>query len=245
MQAHHEHWDWFMGRHVVTSVDKAQSHLERELVAGADAPEIRRIPARGSQSDFERWLTIVDLRDLGVTAASVLPVVLLGAFIGRFGTMGSTLRERLPARDGWTLLLAAAVVTLVLAIRVLGIQMEKVVDVSPKTIAFGLYPALFVGLPTVTYLLARQLDRPRAFTGASFGFVAAVLLDYSYLGVSHLSLSMLVYRGTLAVALGLIAAGSSRTERRDPEQMSHVRLGVLLWLVATLLPLLRHTPLPV
>lgn len=245
MQAHHEHWDWFMGRHVVTSVGKSQSHLERELVAGADVPEIRRIPAGGDQSDFDRWLTIVDLRDLGVTAASVLPVVLIGAFAGRFSGAASSARERIPAQDVRTLLLVAGIVTLVFAVRLLGIRLEGALDVSPKTIAFGLYPALFVGLPIVTYLLARQLDRPRAFVGASLGFVAAALLDYSYLGVSHLSLSMLVYRGALAVALGLIAVGSSRDERRDPAQVSHVRLGVLLWLVATLLPLLRHTPLPV
>ncbi|WEL18746.1 putative membrane protein [Halorhabdus sp. SVX81] len=245
MQAHHEHWDWFMGRHVVTSVEKSQSHLERELVAGSSAPEIRRIPVGGDQSDFDRWLTIVDLRDLGVSVASVLPVVLLGAFSARFSGVASRVRERVPTQDIRTLLLAAGIVAVTLSVRVLGIQLERALDVAPKTIAFGLYPVLFVGLPTVTYLLARQLDRPRAFAGASLGFVAAVLLDYSYLGVSHLSLTMLVYRGALAVALGLIAAGSSRDERRDPEQVSHVRLGVLLWLVATLLPLLRHTPLPV
>ncbi|WEL22560.1 hypothetical protein [Halorhabdus sp. BNX81] len=245
MQAHHEHWDWFMGRHVVTSVEKSQSHLERELVAGSSAPEIRRIPVGGDQSDFDRWLTIVDLRDLGVSVASVLPVVLLGAFTARLSGVASSVRERVPTQDSRTLLLAAGIVVVTLSVRVLGIQLERALDVTPKTIAFGLYPVLFVGLPTVTYLLARQLDRPRAFAGASLGFVAAVLLDYSYLGVSHLSLTMLVYRGALAVALGLIAAGSSRDERRDPEQVSHVRLGVLLWLVATLLPLLRHTPLPV
>jgi len=245
MQAHHEHWDWFMGRHVVTSVEKSQSHLERELVAGSSAPEIRRIPVGGDQSDFDRWLTIVDLRDLGVSAASVLPVVLFGACTARFSGVASRVRERVPTQDSRTLLLAAGIVAVTLSVRLLGIQLERALDVAPKTIAFGLYPVLFVGLPTVTYLLARQLDRPRAFAGASLGFVAAVLLDYSYLGVSHLSLTMLVYRGALAVALGLIAAGSSRDERRDPEQVSHVRLGVLLWLVATLLPLLRHTPLPV
>jgi len=245
MQAHHEHWDWFMGRHVVTSVDKAQSHLERELVAGADASEIRRVPTEGSQSAFDHWLTIVDLRELSVTAGSLLPVALLFAASGRFSTGASRVRERFPTHDVRTLVLAVAIVAVTLSVRVLGIQLERTLDVAPKTIAFGLYPALFVGLPIVTYLLARPLGRTRAFVGGSLGFVAAVLLDYSYLGVSHLSLTMLVYRGALAVALGLIAAGSSRDERRDPEQVSHVRLGVLLWLVATLLPLLRHTPLPV
>lgn len=245
MQAHHEHWDWFMGRHVVTSVGKAQSHLERDLVAGTETPAIRRVPAESDRKDFGRWLTIVDLRDFGVTAASVLPVVLLGAFTARFSGAASRVREWVPAQDVRTLLLAAGIVAVTLSVRLLGIELEGALATSPKTIAFALYPALFVGLPVVTYLLARQLDRSRAFAGASLGFVAAVLLDYSYLGVTQLSLSMLVYRGALAVALGLIAAGSSRTERRDAEQVSHVRLGVLLWVVATLLPLLRHTPLPV
>ncbi|CCQ33801.1 hypothetical protein HLRTI_001720 [Halorhabdus tiamatea SARL4B] len=245
MQAHHEHWDWFMGRHVVTSVDKAQSHLEREFVAGPDDLEIRRIPTEGGQSPVDRWMTVVDFRELGVTVGSLLPVALLFAVSGRFQTGTRQLRERLPTADMRTLVLAAGIVAVTLSVRVLGIQLEGALATSPKMIAFGLYPVLFVGLPVVTYLLARPLDRSRAFAGASLGFVAAVLLDYSYLGVSHLSLSMLVYRGTLAVALGLIAAGSSRTERCDPEQVSHVRLGVLLWVVATVLPLLRHTPLPV
>ena len=245
MQAHHEHWDWFMGRHVVTSTAESQSYVERDLISGTDAPEIRRVPAEEDRSDFDRWLTIVDLRDLGVTAAAVLPIVVFGSVTGRVGRAGSTLRERYPEEDVRTLLLAGGIVALTLSVRLLGIQLEGALDVSPKTIAFGLYPGLFVGLPVVTYLLARPLDRSRAFTGASLGFVAAALLDYSLLSVTHLSLSMLVYRGGLASALGLIATGSSREERRDPEQVSHVRLGVLLWLVATLLPLLRHTPLPV
>jgi len=245
MQAHHEHWDWFMGRHVVTSTAASQSHLERDLVSGAESPEIRRVPAEADRSDFDRWLTVVDLRDLGVTAAAVLPLVVFGSVTGRVGRIGSTLRERYPAKDVRTLLLATGIVALTLSVRLLGIELEGALDVSPKTIAFGLYPVLFVGLPVVTSLLARPLDRSRAFAGASIGFLAAVLLDYSLLDVTHLSLSMLVYRGGLAAALGLIAAGSSREERHDPEQVSHVRLGVLLWLVATLLPLLRHTPLPV
>ncbi|MFW5974359.1 MAG: hypothetical protein ACOCPZ_03160 [Natrialbaceae archaeon] len=245
MQAHHEHWDWFMGRHVVTSLEKSQSHLERELVAGSNTLEIRRVPADEDQTEFDRWLSIVDLRDVGVTGASILPVVLLGAYSARLSISASRLRERLPRRDIRTVLLAAAIVTLILAVRVLGIRIEEVLDVPPKAIAFALYPALFVGLPVVTYLFARPLDRSRAFAGASLGFLVAVLLDYSYLGVSQISLTMFVFRGTLAVALGLIAAGSSRDERLDPAEVSHIRLGVLLWLVATLLPLLRHTPLPV
>ena len=245
MQAHREHWDWFMGRHVVTSVGQSQSHLERELLSSGETPEIQRVPAEGTGSTIDRWLTIIDFRDASVTVASIVPVALFGAFSGRLSLAMWRKRERIPTQDVRTLLLGTGIATLVVGVRVLGVELEGALAVAPKTIAFALYPVLFVGLPVVTYLFARPLARPRAFAGASLGFVIAVLLDYTYLGVTQLSLSMLVYRGALAVALGLIAAGSSRDERRDAERGSHVRLGVLVWAVGTLLPLLRHTPLPV
>ncbi|MXR20207.1 hypothetical protein [Halobacterium bonnevillei] len=245
MQAHHEHWDWFMGRHIVRSTTESQSYVEREFAAGG-SPDITRVPV-GADSDpsFDQWLTIVDFRADGAQSALAGLAFVLGLAGARRRGLSATLREHVPTRDVRTLLLAAGVAVVLLFVRLGGLSLERSFDVPPKVFAIALYPVLFVGLPLAAYLLARPLDRSRAFAGASVGFIAGVLLDYSYLGVTQLPLDVLVHRGALAVALGLVAVGNSRVERHDSEGPDHLRTGVLLWLVATLLPLLRHTPLPV
>lgn len=293
IQAHHEHWDWFFGRHIVTSIDESQTYVEREFAASGN-PEITRMPvASEGGPSFDQWLTIVDFRSTpsesssqsasqaaveatsqaAVEAASEsttaslarsppqsstqpgasaiaksavgLLVLVLGSVQTRLGDVRSSLRTAFPEQDARTFFLGSGMVVVLLFVRLAGIALEGALDVPPKTFAVGLYPVLFVGLPVVAYLLARPLGRARAFSGASVGFLAGVLLDYSYLGVTHLPLDILVHRGAMAVALGLVAVGGSRVERRNDVEPDHVRAGALLWLVATVYPLLRHTPLPV
>jgi hypothetical protein len=245
MQAHHEHWDWFMGRHIVRSTAESQSYVEQEFAAGG-SPDIARVPV-GAESDpsFDRWLTIVDFREDEEQSALAGLALVLGIVGARRRGLRTTLRERFPTREARTLFLAAGIAAVLLFVRLWGITLEQSLDIPPKVFVIALYPLLFVGLPSTAYLLARPLDRSRAFAGASVGFIAGVLLDYSYLGVTHLPLDVLVHRGALAVALGLVAVGNSRVERHDSEGPDHFRTGVLLWLVATVLPMLRHTPLPV
>lgn len=246
MQAHHEHWDWFMGRHIVTSVDESQAYVEQEFANGAGGPEIKRVPVGMQDSPgFDRWLTVIDFRSPASQSAAAVLLVVLGTVKARVGDVRATLRANYPAEDARTVFLATGMVGLLAFVRLTGVALERAVDVPPKVFAFALYPVLFAGLPVAAYLLARQLTRSRAFAGASGGFLAGVLVDYSYLGVTHVPLDVLVHRGALAVALGLVAVGSSRVERRAEDGPDHVRAGVLLWLVATVLPLLRHTPLPV
>jgi len=244
MQAHHEHWDWFQARHVVTSIDESQSHLEREFVDGELGPEVTRRPIQTADGPvFDGWVTIVDYRG-GGTIAALVPIVLLGAVGRRLVRRGRRYASGYRSGDVRAGVLAVATIALLLSVRLAGVELERALDVPPNWIAFVLYPVLFVGPPVLTYLLARPLDRPRAFSAASVGFLAAVLLDYSYLGVTHMPLGTLVHRGALAVALGLIAAGASRTEREDTSRVQHLRLGVLLWVGATVIPLLRFVPLP-
>lgn len=246
IQAHRDHWDWFNARHVVTSVDESQAYLEQEFSDQPGSPEITRVPVGGGgRAKFDRWLTVVDFRSQASLSASVVLLVFLGTITSRFIDIASGLGRRLPEQDARALLLATGIVTIVMFVRLTGIGLERTLNIRPKIIAALLYPVLFAGLPIGAYLLSRQLNRARAFSGASLGFLAAVLMDYTYLGVTHLPLDVLVHRGGLAVALGLIAIGSSHVERRDPERVSHVQFGVLLWLVATTLPLLRLSPLPV
>lgn len=245
MQAHHEHWDWFMGRHVVTSVDSSQSYLENEFADKPGAPEITRVPVDSESGGYESWLTIVDYRSGESQVTAALLVVALGAVRGRVEDAVAAAAEKYPGRDARTAFLATGIVALFMTVRLAGITLEQSFDVPPKAFAFALYPVLFVGLPAATYMLSRHLEHTRAFAGASLGFLAAILVDYSYLGVANIPLDVLVHRGALAVALGMIAVGGSRTERKNPDRADHVRFGVLLWLVATILPLLRHMPLPV
>lgn len=277
IQAHHEHWDWFFGRHIVTSIDESQTYVERQFAASGN-PEITRVPVAGEGGpSFDQWLTVVDFRSspsestsqsasqatteslvwspgnpstqpgapvIAKSAVGLL-VLVLGSVQTRLGDVRSSLRTAYPEQDARTFFLASGMVVVLLFVRLAGIALEGAFDVPPKTFAVGLYPVLFVGLPVVAYLLARPLGRARAFSGASVGFLGGVLLDYSYLGVTHLPLDILVHRGAMAVALGLVAVGGSRVERRNDVEPDHVRAGALLWLVATVYPLLRHTPLPV
>ncbi len=245
IQAHHEHWDWFMGRHIVTSVEASQSYVEREFANGATGPEITRQPVRGqNRPGFDKWLTVVDFRGSSSQAAAAAILLVLGAVGSRAEDVESAFRKHFPEADARAFLLAASVVGVLSFVRIAGVSLEQSLDLPPKAFAFALYPVLFAGLPATAYLLAQQLDRTRAFVGASVGFLAGILVDYSYLGVTNVPLDVLVHRGTLAVALGLVAVGGCRAER-PVDSPDHVRIGVLLWLVATVLPLLRHTPLPV
>lgn len=257
MQAHREHWDWFSGRHVVTSTDETQAYVEREFADEPDTSEITRVPVgEGEQTDFDQWLTIVDFQDRGlesmpgrmpgfaVGSVLFLALVVLGTFGSRVADTATALRREFPEKDERTLLLAVTLVALLVSVRLGGIAIERSLDVPPKPVAIALYPVILAGIPIVTHLLARPLDRPRAFAGATLGFLTALLVDYTYLGVTHLPLDLLVHRGTLAVALGLIAVGSSRVGREEADRLRQPRLGVLLWLVAMIAPLLRHTPLP-
>lgn len=248
LQTHHDHWDLFGTRHVVTDVEGSQAYLEGEFL---DAPGARGVTREyvggGDRRHFDGWLTVVDFREEegGSMTAAALLLVLLGATTARLSDVLAVFEGEYPEREVRTLLLAGGIVALFLFVRLAGVGLERSIDVPPKAIAALLYPLIFAGIPIVGYLLARPLERKWAFSGASIGLLTAILVDYSYLGVSHLPLDVLVHRATLAVALGLIAGGGSRAEGTDTVRDSYVRVGVLLWLVAVVHPLLRHTPLPV
>ncbi|WP_430506368.1 hypothetical protein [Haloparvum sp. PAK95] len=267
LQAHHEHWDWFSGRHVVTSTDDSQVYVEREFVDERGAPSITRVPVGDATTvDFDHWVTVIDFRESAPTnrvsagiesASSPTPAEVLasaalfvlvgavGAVGARLGEVSTALRREFRGADARTVLLGVVIVAVLLSVRLTGIAIERSFGVPPKPVAFVLSPLLYVGLPVATGLLARPLDRTRAFAGASLGFLTALLVDYTYLGVTRLPLDLLVHRGTLAVALGLIAAGCTHLHRDRTDQHRYLRLGILLWVVATGVPLLRHTPLPV
>ena len=247
VQSHAEYWDWFSARHIVTSVEESQTHVEEQF-ADEDQPLIKTRVGGEDRSDFDGWITIVDPRDGAPLpgAIGLLAVIAVGAVSTRVSAARSWLTSAQTSDWGRVLGVGGALVATYLGVRLAAVWLEGLLSVAPKLIAGLVYPIIFVGLPVVAYLGSRQLPTEWAFTGAAVGFGTATLLDFTYLGVTALPLSVFVHRGGLAVALGLIAVGATREYRTRPAtSISYVQVGVLLWVVASAQPLLRFTPLPV
>ncbi len=240
IQGHDEHWDWFHLRHTVHSIEATQNTIERELARSIFATDYYREHFRNDRgSDANGWVTIVILDE------DLLPIV--------FGTLvlfGATSTRRdlenlLPTDPAITAglratFLMSALGGAYLAIRFGAIALERWFEAAPpKLIVTLAYPGLVVGLPVIAYLSARRLDATVAFWAAAIGFVAAILVDYTYLGVIRLPVETFVHRFALAIAIGMIAAGASETARYPGEFRGYVRTGVLLWVVAIVLPLLQ------
>lgn len=243
MQAHREHWDWFQVRHTVHSISESQSYVENEFLDSWYVDELSRQHVGNDKgADADGWVTVVTMR--GSSVPALLGLVLIGS-IG----WGSW-RRQYQLRAWWnddsvqttvrSLIVVSSIVALYTAIRVLGVEAEQYfTETEPKTIVAVLYPILVTGLPIVAYLSSRHLDATHAFTAAALGFVVAMFLDYGNMGVSTLPLNIFVHRVTLAAALGFIAAGASESARAPTYERGHVRTGVLLWVVAVGVPLLR------
>lgn len=241
MQAHQEHWDWFHLRHTVQSIEGGQVHVESEFIDRWLVEEVHRERFGNDHSaDADGWATVVWLDD---DAASWLFGVLFVASVGvaDYARRLEALRTDDGVRDGArAFLVIASIVGMYAAIRFGAIGIERaILGTTPKLIVAAFYPTLVVGTPICAYLTARKLDRTAAFAAAAIGFTIATFLDYSYLGVTALPIDTIVHRAALAVALGLIAAGASRTARETDVSLGLVRTGVLVWAVAVLLPLLQ------
>ncbi|MFC3957720.1 hypothetical protein [Halovivax cerinus] len=243
MQAHHEHWDWFQLRHTVHGVERSQSYVDAEFTDRWFVDELSRTNVGNDRSaDANGWMSVVHLRGSGIPA--VLSALLLGS-IG-WGTVqrrnvsawwnDETVQETVTA-----LLVVTAIVAYYTLIRVLGVEAEQFfADAPPKAIVAVLYPSLVVGLPVVTYLGSRHLSATHAFTASTLGFVVAMFLDYSSMGVTTLPLNTFIHTAALAAALGFVAAGASQTARSPVMEPGHVRTGALLWTAAMAIPLLRY-----
>ena len=244
MQAHREHWDWFHLRHTVHSVEDSQLYVEEEFV---DHPRVESLHrerfANEDRSDADGWVTIIELE--GGPLAALVAALLVGSFgAARLGGRQEWVAELREDDDVQQTIRAVALILALVAlyatVRFGAVWAERAFPgVSPKTIAAVFYPLLVVGMPVCAYLAARQLETIPAFAAASIGFIVALFLDYTYLGVTALPMDTFVHRVALAAAIGFVAAGSSRTARRPEFEFGHVRTGVLLWVVGVSLPLLQ------
>lgn len=240
LQAHEEHWDWFHLRHTVQSIESSQVHVESEFIDRWLVENVHRERFGNDDSaDADGWATIVRLDD----AATSWLIGLV--FISSVGVSGYS--RRLDdlwtdgLRDGIRAFVAVAtIVGIYAAIRFGGIGIERwFPGRNPKLFVAILYPLLAVATPVGAYLTARRIGHASAFAAASIGFTVATFLDYTYLGVTALPIDTVVHRAALAVALGLIAAGASRTVRNSEGSPGLVRTGVLVWTVALVVPLLQ------
>lgn len=239
-QAHSEHWDWFQIRHTVHSIEETQATVELEFV---DHPIVEGVIrdrwGNDRSSDSNGWATVVTLND------GMAPLLLGGLIFASVHTLRwRQLHQNEEVRTLTQSVVAAGSIVAVFAfVRFGAVRAEYAFpDVHIHLVAATFYPILVFGLPVSAYLTARQLDRRHAFTAVFVGFIVAMLIDYTSVGVTAVSLEAFLHRATLAVALGFIAAGASRTAREPNRKPGYVRTGVLLWLVALVIPLLHLVP---
>lgn len=238
LQAHHEHWDWFRLRHTVDGVRNSQRFVEQEFMDRRFVADLSREYAGSDQGPSGYgWVTVIEFEGADVAAIALIFGV---PVLRRIARSADEATEYLSDRTFRMAMLAGGVVGLYLTVRFGAIGLERVLPIDRVWIIAAVgSPVLLLGLPVVASLFARRLDTQAAFTGATVGFVTAILLDYTYLQVTVLPLDTLVHRLTLAIALGAIAAGSAWPERIDDEPRGYLRLGLLLWLVAVGMPLFR------
>ena len=240
LQTHREHWDWFRLRHTVHSVEDSQSYIEEQFFDQPYVTDLRREHFDNDLgSDADGWVTVVELEDWLTLSAGVF-------FIGSIAAGGRRIGLSPESRDTATrtTLLVAAVIAPYLFVRFGAIAVERTFPgLNPKLIVALFHPVLVVGVPVATYLAARPLDITPAFAIASLGFLIALLLDYTYLGVRSLPLDTFIYQAAVVAAIGFIAAGASRRARHPDTELGHLRVGILLWIAVGALPLLRFVPL--
>ncbi len=240
-QGHTEHWDWFQARHNVHSIEESQSVVELHFVDNPLVEDlVRERWGNDRGSDSDGWATVVDLDEEFAT-------LLLGAILIA-SIQTARMREFIHDDDVKLVYQGAFVVgslvALMMFVRFGAIWAEgQFPNIYPNTVAAMFFPFLAIGMPIAVYLIARPLDRLPAFAAGSSGFFIALLVDYTYLQVTALPLDTLLQHVALAIALGFIAAGASKTARDPETDLGYVRTGALLWAVAIIIPLLVHIPI--
>lgn len=250
MQTHSEHFDWFTLRHRVHGTQRAQIHLESDLMALPQVDQKEDVSrvylGNANAADADGWATFVELAGVILVGASLGRSLTERAYDGVVRKIGArltetnrrqidTVREHVDSRH---VLLAVTILVIVMGVRIGGITMERTGLFSMHAIAAVLYPFVALGLPIVVYLIASDLDRRiDAAVVASGTLSVAIWLDYGLLGVRSLPIDVVVQRMFVVVALGLIAGGAARRATRDSRWNGMIITGAVSWslvLVGTL-----------
>ncbi|MEF8786946.1 MAG: hypothetical protein V5A45_13505 [Haloarculaceae archaeon] len=255
VQIHREYFDWFRLRHTVVGIQPSRNALESDFL---DKPFVQSV-SREYYGVNRGW------NDGWVTEITLLPGMAALLVFGLFTrTTRYSLQQEMRRLVGWAwtnvrgFVLAGALVALYLSVRTAGIIFESTLPgVDPKVVFPILYPALAVGLPTITFVLsqpfgatsrfarlqqvARRLGSPLdpmpAFAFAFVGLTAAFVLDFGGLGISSIPVQLVLHRVGLACGLGLIAAGSSHIDERGAGLLV---LGSIGWVTGLLMPLVGY-----
>jgi hypothetical protein len=222
VQIHEEHWDWFRLRHTVTGISDSQRELEDEFMNDPAVGTVVRMPFENETADGDGWASGIYL------AGAIAPVLLLG-FTGRSRTLSRKLSHVLSRRRP-EIALGVCLFGLYTAVRWLGIVGELLLSVSPKVIAAPLYIGLVVGVPGIAYRFGTDSDRTWAFALAVLGLGSAIVVDFVAMGVAVLPLRIVLHRGAVLLAVGLLAVGGSTATDRSDRPLSLV-FGVAGWVL--------------
>jgi len=241
MKAHNEHFDWFTLRHAVHGNDEAQRQVELDFRNQPFTDEVWRMYAGNDEPyDNDGWMTVVEF-------AWMFPLFMIGA-ISRQRLRDSARRlwqglsyvDRRRLRAAYNrltlnhVLLFGGIVGLYFGVRVGGILLERHVPaLTMHNIAGLLYPFIAVGIPLVTYLIARRMTRRMdAGVVAAGALSTAVMLDLLALSVAVMPIGIVLQRAGIVLALGLIAIGSTdRATRQANEALPNdwLVVGGTLW----------------
>ncbi len=202
IQVHEEHWDWFRLRHTVTGISDSQREIELDFMDDPAVENVVRMPFENETADSDGWVTGIYF------AGAAVPFLLFG-LTGRPKRFSRDVAQFIDRRRR-EIILGVSLFVLYTAVRWLGIAGEIVFsDVSPKVVAAPLYVGLVVGIPAIAYLFGRGSDRTWAFTFAALGLGSAIVVDFAAMGVSVLPLRVILHRGAVVLAVGLIAVGGA------------------------------------
>lgn len=231
IQAHYEHFDWFTLRHSVSSLSKAQLHVESDLMDRLGHERVWRQHLNNTEVyDSDGWVTFVELL--------IIPLFFLAGSVhtvrdrvGRFREV-PLVAETYERITGDHVLLFASMLAIVLGVRFGGIGLERVDVMRTKWIAAVFFPFIALGIPMTAYLLAGHLERRiDAAIAASVGLSTAFLLDYYYLGITVLPIEVILHRTGLVIAIGLIAAGGAVRAIEGGRGNEFIVAGIGMWIL--------------
>lgn len=230
IQVHDEYWDWFRLRHTVTGLSEPQRELEDEFMGARYVDEVVRLPFENDTSDGDGWAT-------GVYLVGLLVPILFGVTIHTRRIKREV--ARFLRRRRREMAIAVGLFALFGAIRLAGIAAEtQGLGLDPKVIAAFLYTVLVVGTPAIAYAGGKNSDPTWAFAFAALGLGAAFVVDFAAMGVSVVPLRVVLQRGAVLLAVGLVALGSAHTDEESVPPPLYV--GLLGWSLALLAPLFGY-----
>ena len=232
LQTHTEYWDWYRLRHSVTGISEGARILETDLRDEPFVDEVRRVYHGHGGGGSDGWLTVIELTPATQVSTADLdldaPASTAGAGGLAAGTVVALLVARVsPARRPWVreAVLPVSIVAIVLGVRTAGVAAEGLFPTAnPKLFAGVLYPILVAGPPAAAAVLARERPPARTALLAAAGLGAGFVLDLTAVGIRVVPIRLVLHRTGLVGALGIVALGVARGDRRT------TAAGLLAWL---------------